>query len=471
MHYFTANKKLIHYIITALLLFGVAYIPPIAPVTETGMGMLGVFLGCVYGWSTIGMLWTSLMAFPAMALAIGMQAVLGASFGNSIIMMVLVFTVIMQLLNETKAIEVLSIRLLTNKLTLGRPWLFMFIFFLAAMLCSIANPIVAVMLFIGFLRQICISVDIPLRSPFTAMFGIGLAIAALLGQSSLPFFSAGIQYFLTCKAMLQMDIPYAQWTILFFTTATVIFISIILISRFIFRLDVSNLKNLDPAIFGEKQKLTMDQIIPIITFVVFVLLMVISSVLPQGNILSRLTPFGIAAVLAGILMLMHKEDKPYFDFNAMAKDGISWDVIFLVAIIQPLAQFLCSESTGIAPALAMILNPFMSLPPLVFIIMCLLIGTLLTNVANNFVIALMIMPVIVTFAAQNGINPVGTVMALVVCTQIAVATPGASFPAGIAFSFSDVIEAKIMMKYGWICAVLLAIVTILFAWPVANLLF
>lgn len=51
----------IHYVIVVALSFGFAYLPPFAALTPYGMGILGSFLGAIWGWLTIGMLWPSLL--------------------------------------------------------------------------------------------------------------------------------------------------------------------------------------------------------------------------------------------------------------------------------------------------------------------------------------------------------------------------------------------------------------------------
>lgn len=474
--YLKNNKQLIHYIICALLIFGLAYVPPFGMLTPRGMAMLGVFIGAVYGWSTIGMLYPSMLALVGMGLELGMSTVLAASFGTPMIMMMIVMLIIMQLLNDTGATEIIASKLITNKLTMGRPWMFMTLFLIAVFVCSIINPIVALMLFMGFLRQVCVSTGIPLRSPFTAVMAIGMTMAALLGQCSLPFYNAGIQYYATIGAMFQLQIPYLQWIIFFFFVGLLMIVGVIFAAKFVLRLDVSKLKDLDATVFGEAKSFNKDQKIAIGAFLLFVVMALSGSFLPPTNpvavLMNKLTIFGQVVIIAGLLLLLKKEDgTPFFNFNGASARGLSWDVVFMVALIMPLAQFLCAADTGISAMLAMLVYPLQALPPMVFIIAVLILGVILTNFANNFVIAIIIMPVLATFAGQVGMSVVGLIMILVICTQIAFATPAASFPAGLCYSFADIVDTKQMMKYGWILVVVLTIFTLLLAYPVAMILF
>lgn len=475
LHYFTRNKKLIHYLITLLFFFLFPLIPPMPPLTVNGMQMLGIFIGVVYGWTMLDMLWPSIMGLVVMGFYIGIPKVLGASFGNPVVMMMIVMLVVMELLNKTKLTENLAISIISNKLTLGKPWMFMFLFFVGSYIGSIVNPIVTIMLFMTFINQICKSIDIPLRSPFTAVMAIGVGLSALLGQTSLPFYNAGLSYTMTYAAMFQTMIPYGMWIIFFIGVSMFLLASYVLLVRFVMRIDVTNLKNIDLNIFGDKEKLNADQKIAAGAFIAFLIIVCLSSFLPTtilGVVLNKFTTFGLVVIIAAVLMIMVKESgDPVFDFRKLAATGISWDVVFMVALIMPMAQFLTGEETGIAPFLAVMLQPLMGLPPTVFIILALALGALITNFANNFVVALVIMPVIYSFAMQTGINPMGPIMVLFVCTQIAIGTPGASFPIAICYSYANIVDAKMMMKYAWISCIGLIILCLAVALPIAKLLF
>ena len=62
-----AKKDLtwLHFGVMVVLMFGVGFIPPIGDITVVGMKMLGTFLGLLYGWSTCGMFWPSLLGWIA----------------------------------------------------------------------------------------------------------------------------------------------------------------------------------------------------------------------------------------------------------------------------------------------------------------------------------------------------------------------------------------------------------------------
>ena len=86
------RKSYINIAIMFALMLGVGYLPPIAQITPLGMKVLGVFLGLIYGWCFIDLLWTSVLGIFALGLT-GYTTVLGAlteGFSNSAVIIVFI---------------------------------------------------------------------------------------------------------------------------------------------------------------------------------------------------------------------------------------------------------------------------------------------------------------------------------------------------------------------------------------------
>lgn len=79
----------IHSLITLLIMFGFGYLPAAAPLTPLGMNLIGIFLGLLYGWIFVDIVWPSMAGLLAMMLIGGMapKALLNASFGDPIVVM------------------------------------------------------------------------------------------------------------------------------------------------------------------------------------------------------------------------------------------------------------------------------------------------------------------------------------------------------------------------------------------------
>lgn len=79
----------LHSVICLAIMFGFGLLDPVAPLTELGMRLAGIFLGVLYGWILIEIVWPSLAGLLAMMLVGGMTPVqlLNNSFGHPIVQM------------------------------------------------------------------------------------------------------------------------------------------------------------------------------------------------------------------------------------------------------------------------------------------------------------------------------------------------------------------------------------------------
>ena len=79
----------VHSLVCLCIMFGFGLLDPVEPLTPLGMRLVGVFLGVLYGWVFIEIVWPSLAGLLAMMLVGGMKPVtlLNNSFGHPIVQM------------------------------------------------------------------------------------------------------------------------------------------------------------------------------------------------------------------------------------------------------------------------------------------------------------------------------------------------------------------------------------------------
>ena len=201
-----------------------------------------------------------------------------------------------------------------------------------------------------------------------------------------------------------------------------------------------------------------------------------TSILPKTWIitifLTKITMFGQAAIVILVYMLVKKEDgTKFFNYSYCAAKGVSWDAIFMTAFILPISNFMTAEGTGIKEGLSMLLAPLTHFSPIIFIVLVMLFAGVVTNIANNVVLAIVILPVVVTFAGQMGLAPLGVACILFIVTQLALFTPGASVFAGMAFAQADWVKAPMMMKYAAISVVIMIVLFLAVAIPFSFIVF
>ena len=62
---FSAPAYYLHTVVCLLIMFGFGQLPPVEPLTPLGMNLIGIFLGVLYGWVCIEIVWPSLAGLLA----------------------------------------------------------------------------------------------------------------------------------------------------------------------------------------------------------------------------------------------------------------------------------------------------------------------------------------------------------------------------------------------------------------------
>ena len=143
----------------------------------------------------------------------------------------------------------------------------------------------------------------------------------------------------------------------------------------------------------------------------------------------------------------------------------------MTAFIMPISQFLTADTTGVKELIRMALQPMTSLSPYVFIVVVMVFAAIVTNIANNVVLAVVLLPVVYTFSMQMGLSGYGMSCILFVLTQLALFTPGASVFAGLAFSNQEWVKTPTMMKYAITAVLIMVVIFLIVALPYSMVIF
>ncbi len=468
------NKMLfLHYLITFLLCFFFRFLPPFAQITPYGMGILGTFIGAIYGWSTIGMIWPSFMALTGIGLTVGMGSMIAAGFNMTIMSMIFVF-LLMAVMEETGATTWLVNSILSSRATLGKPWLTLCLLFFAGYIGGVLNSMVMSVIFVGLFTNVCKQLGI---APFTKLptfMMIGLAFSLLMGQIGIPVMGNGLMLIAAYNAMFPDPLNFGKYMLFLIPMGLLLIVLFVLMMRFVFRVDVTPLKDLDPSSLGSHQKINRDQGLALGFFVLYMVLVVMSSLSALGPVyrfLSQFGMFGIIAMVICVMMLIKRENgQPFLDFRHSAAK-IGWDPVLMVAFIMVISTYMNTPETGISATLMALINPFTQLPPVVFIVVALLFAAILTNVATNLIVVVLVMPVLYSYAAMVGMSTTGVMCLLFICSHLAICTPAAAPPTGICMTATQIIQPKTMMKYACLVLPLLFIAALAIGIPYSNLIF
>ena len=463
--------NIVHYIIVAAFCLLFRFVPPFAGITPYGMGILGSFIGAIYGWIAVGMLWPSLMALAGVGLSVGMNQMLAASFGNMAVVALVLCMGVLGVAMQTGAFNWLVQLILNNKFMNGKAWFTIWFILLFAWFMGCHNPIIMCVIFCAFANSIFKQVGLQKNDPLIVAMYLGIAYCLMMGQILFPFISTGLTLVMAYGAMFPNNpidmVPYLLYMIVVGIAMVTVYVALM---KFVFRLDASAIANFKTE--GGAPKATHEQKIGLTLFLVFLTLMVVSS-LPLGAVSTFLKKFGligITLIMACVVgLLKNSEGKPLMDLE-QAFHMANWGQITMVGYIMVCSQYMMGADAGISAAMAKLITPFMTLPPLVFIVVALAVGVVLTNVANNMIVCVLIMPFMVNFGSQIGMPPTGMVALLFFMSQFAIATPAASPVTAVAMT-QEMADANVMTKFALKIIPFLFVFGILIGWPVANIIF
>ena len=463
--------NIIHYLIVAAFCLGFRFVPGVLGITEQGMAILGCFIGAIYGWVLIDMLWPSVLALIGMGLTIGWTPMLQGSFGSEVCVCLIVAMGAVGIAMKNGAFNWLAVALLNNKLVEGKGFLAIFVVFLAAWFMGAHNPIIMCVIFCGFLTSMFKQCGVQKDDPLVVFTFLGVAYQLMRGQILFPFVSTGLVYIrMYQNALPDVPMPVPQYLLMMTIMGVVMAIVFIALMKFVFRVDASPLSNYK--LEGGIPKCKRDQKIALWTFVVFILLNIFNALT-----VPVLTPFiqkfgliGICLGVGAIAVLIPGEDgKPMASLEELYH-MCNWGQITMVGFIMLLSTYMVTADTGIGGAMAVLFMPFTKLNPIIFIVIVMIIGTILTNIANNMIVTVICMPFVINFSSMVGLNPVAMVALLFIISEFALATPAASPVTAVAMS-QEMVTPAAMTKAALKIIPLLFVTFMIIGWPLALAIF
>ena len=466
--------NIIHYVIVFALCFLFRFLPPFGQVTPYGMGILGTFIGAIYGWSTIGMAWTTLMCLVGIGLSVGANQMIAACFNMTIVGMIFIMFIVYKL-NSTGATNWLVNSILGSKMTKGKPWLTLAMLFAACYMGGVLNSMIMAIVFVGIYTNLFRSLGVPAYSKLITCTLVGSALGIMMGQIGIPVMGNALMLIAIYNAMVPVPLDFVAYMLFMIPMGIAVILFYIVLMKFVFRVDVTPLKEYDPSLIGGGlQPATKDQKLAIFFFVLFMVLAVCSSIAALGPVyafLGKFGLFGFAAVCICLMMLVKGEDgKPFLDFRAGGA-SVGWDAVLMVGYIMVISTYMNTPETGISQTLMGLLTPFTSLNPLVFVVVALFIGMLLTNIATNLIIVAMFMPVLFNFAGLVGMSPTMLILLLFMFSHFALATPAAAPPTGIFYTATDIVKPGDLTKVALITLPLIFVFALVVGIPYASILF
>lgn len=472
-------KLLIHMAITIFFMFFFRFLPAPAPITPYGMAIIGIFFGIVYAWTVSTLIWPSLLSLVALGVTTDFGNTAAAyiqAFGNENLILMLFGFIIFGTLIEDGVTDWISAKLVTMKLTKGKPWvLITVVFFGVAILSCMMSGVVLIIFLLTVFTEMFKKFGYQIGERFPVMFIVGLMLSTGLGSSFLPFKGWPLAPLGTVKKA-GLVIDDGKYMIL---VASFIFLTLaayILLMK-ILKCDVSRLVQADFTALeaSVSEGLSRKQKAIGLCVVAYVVLCIAVSFLGGKEgiraVISGCGVYGVMLIMI-IFMIVYKADgEPLLRVEGAARQ-ISWDMFFLYASAMLISNLLTSEATGVAPFVMKVLMPiFNSTGEFMFLVLIAIISLVLTNIGNNLVVVFTMLSV-VTMMMNQGIvfnAPVAAIIITVV-GLLGFVLPASSIYGAMIHS-AEMTTSKTSIAYGTIALLLCIVMSIVYLIPVGQLLF
>ncbi len=468
----------IHSFIMVFLMCSGWLLPEGAIITEYGVRIAMIFLGCIWGWIFVGLIWPSLLSMLFLVAA-GMgtaKDVVGQGFGSEIILLVIFFSIFTKWLEDIGLTNTMAKWLLSRKFMVGKPYVFIFMLFLVTFICGFFVGIYAtIFLMWGICYRLLTSLGYEKRSKETTFILLGVAYVSIMGMTVKPWSAwslMGVKGLVTATGINVEFLPYSCFMVAISLVSTLLFM---LFGKFILRVDVSKLKNTDLTSMKNDIQVTNEQKLGAGMLLFLLVALYIPSVLPAGllkTMLQAQSATGLVILLLIILCVVQFDGKPALDFTKLAKESVPWNMICLLSAVGPLGSALMSSDAGITKAILAGLKPVLAgQSPMALYIVTIVVACVLTQFMNNTILLVVMTPMLCTISGMVGANPVLIAAILIFGLTAALATPGASSRAGLVFGNTEWIDVKQAYVQAILSVLAVVIALIVVGLPLGGILF
>ena len=445
-----------------IIMFGFGYLPAVELLTALGMKVLGVFCALLFAWSTIGLLWPSIIGLLGLILleVMDLKTAFALGWGSNTLLLIFFMTIVAAIVEQSGVSHFIAMWFITRKFILGKPWLFIFVFlFTTFILSAVTSTIPAIMICWSILYSICKQIGYKPFDSFPSFMVVGIVASASFGLALFPFKTIGITVFGVLENMTGLTVDYLTYIFFSIPMGLCCILMFLFMAKLFFKIDVQKLSSLTEASFHDVDlALTKHQKAVLFFLFLLIVLLLLPSILPSSfflvEALNKIQASGTAMLLVAAMCCVKVDGEAILNYKEVASKGIQWDVIFLVSVVMPLSTALTAGETGITPFLLKHLGPlFADKTTGIFLLMVVIIGVMIANCILQSIAGAILLPVFYPFAVKMGIEPLALTSLLVYVCHFGILTPAASPMAALMHGNTDWIKVRDIYKYGLLIVV------------------
>ena len=480
-------KGVIHVLVACAFVVLFWNLPVIDPITPIGMRVIGVFTAMVYLWSTVGTLWPSIAALVMFAIAgtggdAGFAGVFLNAMGNSNVLLTMFAMILFGAFDDVGCTKYIAKWILSRKLLEGRPYVLLSLVFLTAFLMSpLVGPVPCFLMMWPICLRITDVSGLVRADRAWKFFFVGLFMAVAFGQPLFPFKGSalvGVSAFESIMASSQnpVSMPYLPYMLTCIADAFMVF-ALFFVYMKVTRVDVGKLKSITPEVIQREMPLpamNFQQKAFMVMLPIFLACVLLPAVLPSNPIcdaLNSIGALGVTIIMIVVMIAIEWNGKPLLQLKKVVSNQFQWGVYFMVAAGVYGAGLLGNKAMGIRAWLVQVLNPVLGgHPEPIFMLLLIAFAIVITTFAHNGAMAVVIMPVAVSFAAQMNIDAVPVAIMLVLSVHVAFLSPAASVPSAMAWGNRDIYSPKEILSIGLPVTVAAILVYTFVSYPIVKML-
>lgn len=454
-------------------------------ISPSGMTALAIFAGVIYLWATVDTLWPGFLGVFVLGCSgqAPMPQVLGQFMGNPMIVMMFFLFIFAAALIRSNVSAWFARWFMTRDFVRGRPWVFTATILTGCYVVAFFEQTTSCFLIWPALYSIFREAGFKKGDLYVSLMLVYTIIMALLSFASDPVKAGAFVLIsnLMSLAAGSQGIPVPEINVaaylLFGTTISLISIlCLLLLMRFVFRVDVSPLKNLDPELLRREPlpPLSRGQKIMLLLFFFYAAWLLLPGVIgadnPVGGFLRRNALGGTLAVVL-LMSVIRVDGKPAADL-VETNVAYPWRIFFLIAVAFLLGGAMTARDTNVNIYIEYLLRDYLSgMSAASLTVAIIVIGVVLTNFCNSVVLGLVLTPVLLAVCHAFGFAA-GPVMAcFIFIVLVAACTPAASPFAAMLYGNSDWISVRDAGVHSVIASLVVTLVVIAAGIPLARLLF
>ena len=469
--------------LAALLVF--LLIPPIEPLTEKGMKVVGIFLFTIVWWTTVGVGYPSLIAIALLAITGVMtpEDVYAASWGHWLVVFLIGVYGLTKALSESGISKRFALWFVNRPFNAGHPWRLVGMFLLSCFLVgSFMTSVATCAIFMAIAQPMLNALGYKKGDRFSAMLMMGIAWSATAGSVTTPI---AHPINLMMMDFLQRDFGYKvtflQWMVFGVPMGLLTFAGFWTAFRYIVRPDVSKVTSLATDFLKKEAKalgaIKLEEKLAVIIFLAVIICWLLPGIpgnflLPVKNALDRMGYAVPALIGAGALCLIKVKGTPLLTFQRWVVDGVEWGTVTLSAAVFAIGAVIGDPGTGIPEFMTNIFQPIAHVLPLYGVVVLSLLWLVTqTNVMSNMVSVILVYTVMMPIFAAIGVgNPIALGTALSGASYFALSLPSATAVTAIAAG-SGWVPTSFMARYGLLFIVPIVLLFSFVHYPIASAVF